>query len=131
MQISFSIKTNKKQEIVDITSRVREIVDKSDIEFGHCLVYVPHTTCSIIINETSDKLVCEDVLSSLNKLIPEHDNYKHDKVDNNASAHIKSALLGSSKIVPIQNGLLQLGKFQGVALVEFDGPRERKIIVSI
>ncbi len=131
MQIAFAIKTSKKQEIVDITNKVKEIVDKSDVEFGKCLVYAPHTTCAVIINESFDASVCEDILNSLDHLIPEHAKYEHNKIDNNAPAHFKSTLLGASKEIPIQNGLLQLGKYQGIALAEFDGPRERKIIVSI
>jgi len=131
MQINIEVKTTKKEEIVDITEKVKDIVKKSDIDEGICLVYVPHATCSVIINENYDKAVCEDILAALNKLIPLHDNYKHDKIDNNAAAHIKAAILGPSQSLPVHDGILQLGQWQGIALAEFDGPRDRKVYINI
>jgi len=131
MQIEFRIKTKRSQEIVNITAQVEAIVKKSKVKEGICLVYVPHATCAVIINENYDPSVCEDIISALNKIIPEHAGYKHDAIDNNAHAHIKSALLGPSKSVPIADGKLQLGRWQGIALAEFDGPRDRNIIVKI
>lgn len=125
------IKTTKKQEITDITSEVKEIVKKSKIKEGMCLVYAKHATASIIINENDDPNVGEDILSALNKCIPEHASYKHDCIDNNAAAHIKAAITGPSKIIPIKDSSLDLGRWQGIALAEFDGPRERHVVVQI
>jgi len=129
--MQFSIKTKKRQEIFNITSKVKEIVKKSKVKEGFCCIYVPHATCSVIINENCDSAVCEDIISALNKIVPEHSGWKHDKIDNNAAAHIKSSLIGPSQIVPINAGELQLGRWQGIALAEFDGPRERTVLVEI
>jgi len=131
MQYEFSIKTSKQQEIIDLTNEVKKIVSQSKIKEGICLIYVPHATCAIIINENYDAGVCEDIISALNKVIPLHAGYKHDKVDNNSAAHIKSAIIGPSETVSIKKGNLQLGAWQGIALTEFDGPRKRKVIVKI
>lgn len=131
MQTEFRIKTKKRQEIVDITSQVKDAVKKSKVKEGICLVYVPHATCSIIVNENYDPSVCDDIIKALNKVIPEHAGYKHDAIDNNTHAHIKAAMLGPSESVPIADGKLQLGRWQGIALAEFDGPRDRDIIVKI
>jgi len=131
MQIEFRIKTKKGQEIVDITSQVNDVVKKSKVKEGLCVIYVPHATCAVIINENYDPSVCEDIISALSKAIPEHAGYRHDAIDNNAHAHIKSALLGPSESVPIADGKLQLGRWQGIALAEFDGPRDRSVIVKI
>lgn len=125
------IKTAKKEEIVDITSEVQKVVEKSKIKEGLCLVYAKHATAAIIINENADLGVCEDIISSLKKIVPEHANYKHDCIDNNASSHIKSSLVGPGKVIPVKNNHLELGRWQGIALAEFDGPRERQIIVQI
>jgi len=128
---TFTVKTKKKQEIVDITNEVQKVAAASKLKEGICSIYVPHATCSIIINENYDPAVCEDILAALNKLIPEHAGYKHDAIDNNAAAHLKSTLLGPCQLVPVKEGKILLGKWQGIALAEFDGPRERRVIVSI
>ncbi len=129
--MQFTIKTSKREEIIDITEKVKEIVDKaSDEDSKACLVYVPHATCSIIVNENCDKNVCEDILEFLRKQVPKGI-WKHDKSDGNADSHIKASIIGPSQIIPIQNGFLQLGKWQGIALAEFDGPKEREVIVKI
>ncbi len=127
----FRVKTSKKEEIVDITDKVSEIVNKSSVKKGLCCIYAKHATAAIVINENYDPAVCEDILTALSKIVPEHAGYKHNCVDNNATAHIKSALIGPGKVIPIADGRLQLGKWQGIALAEFDGPREREIIVEI
>lgn len=129
--MEFAIKTSKREEIVDVTEEVERIVDRaSDEDSKACLIYVPHATCAIIINENYDGAVCDDILAFLKKQIPSGI-WKHDAVDDNADAHIKASIIGPSQIVPIHEGKLQLGKWQGIALAEFDGPRERKIIVKI
>src|SRR3989338_1931983 len=131
MQEIISIKTKNKEEIVDITPQVKEIVQKSKAKEGICLVYAKHATAAIIINENADSGVCEDILTTLKKLVPEHGDYKHNCIDNNAVSHIKSSLIGPGKIIPIKNGNLEFGTWQGIALAEFDGPRERQIVVQI
>ena len=127
----FTIKTEQREEIVDITSEVEELIEKNaDKNSKAVLIYVPHATCAIIINENYDKAVCRDILAFLKKQIPAGI-WEHDKIDNNADAHIKSSIIGPSQIIPIENEKLQLGRWQGIALAEFDGPKERKVIVKI
>lgn len=129
--MEFTIKTTKREEIVDITREVKKIVSENTVRDSKmCLVYVPHATCSVIINENYDEAVCRDILKFLKKQIPAGI-WEHDKVDNNADAHVKAALLGPSQVIPIENSKLQLGRWQGIAVGEFDGPRERKVIIKI
>lgn len=129
--MEFTIKTSKREEIIDITKEIEKIVDRlSDENSDACLVYVPHATCAVIVNENYDPAVCEDILAFLKKQIPAGI-WRHDKTDGNADAHIKASLLGPSQTIPIQDGKLQLGRWQNIALAEFDGPRERRIIVKI
>ena len=127
--MEFIIKTGRKEEIIDITKQVEEIVSKNK-EGKACLIYCPHATCAIIINENYDKAVQEDILNYLKKQIPQGI-WKHDNNDGNADSHIKASIIGPSQLVPIGQGNLQLGTWQNIALAEFDGPRERKIIVKI
>ncbi|MBM3234573.1 YjbQ family protein [Candidatus Pacearchaeota archaeon] len=127
--MEFSIKTEKREEVVDITKKVEEIVDRAgDEDSKACLIFVPHTTCSLIISE--DNGVYEDLIDFLDKLIP-RGKWEHDKTDNNADAHLKSNILGSHKLIPIDNGKLVRGEWQNICLAEFDGPRERRVIVKI
>jgi len=127
----FKINTKKKQELVDITDEIKSIVKESDVKSGICVVYVPHATAGILINENYDKSVCDDIINKLNDIVPKHENYQHDAVDNNAHAHIKASVIGPSEIIIIKDKNLLLGTWQGIALAEFDGPRERKIFVKI
>ncbi len=120
------IKTNKKEELVDITELVE---NKIKIQNGLINVYVKHTTAAIIINENYDPNICTDILTCLSKLIP-RGIWLHDKIDNNASAHIKASILGPSETIPIKNKKLQLGQWQSIMFVELDGPRTRKIILK-
>ncbi|MDP3027289.1 MAG: secondary thiamine-phosphate synthase enzyme YjbQ [Nanoarchaeota archaeon] len=129
--MEFTIKSTKREEIVDITKEVEKIVDRaSDADSKACLVYALHSTCAVLVNENYDKAVCEDILTYLKKQSPSGI-WKHDAVANNGDAHIKASIIGPSQLIPIQEGKLQLGKWQNIALAEFDGPRERKIIVKI
>jgi len=123
-----NIKTNKKQEIVDITSKVSEIV--RDVKEGNVLVYVPHATAAVIINENYDPNICDDLLEALDKIIPS-ECWRHDKVDNNGAAHIKAAILGPSENVIVKDGKLMLGTWQSLMLVDLDGPRNRKVFVKV
>ncbi len=127
----FIVKTEKKQEIIDISDRVSEIVKKSKIDDGICLIYAKHATASIIINENYDPNVGVDILAALDRIIPPHADYKHNCIDNNAAAHIKAAITGPGKIVPIKDSKMQLGQWQSITLAEFDGPRERSVVVEI
>jgi len=122
--------STKKQEIIDITKEIKDIVSESSIKQGFCLVYTPHATCAVIINENYDPNVTQDILKSLNNLVPEG-KWLHDKVDNNGAAHIKAAILGPSEIIPIINGKLALGQWQNCMLADFDGPKQRNIFVEI
>ncbi|MEK6717503.1 MAG: secondary thiamine-phosphate synthase enzyme YjbQ [candidate division NC10 bacterium] len=126
----FIVRTNKKQEMVDITERVADLVKQSRVSDGICLVYVPHATAAVAINENADPNVCEDILEALANLIPEG-RWRHDRIDNNAAAHIKATLLGPSQAVQVRGGRLRLGTWQSVMLVELDGPRERSVIVEV
>lgn len=126
----FSIKTNKREEIIDITEKIQNLLKKSKIKNGICLIYVPHTTAAIIINENYDEAVCRDIIKWLKQQIP-YGIWEHDKIDNNADAHIKSSLLGVDRFLIIKDGKLLLGKWQGIGFVELNGPRERKINIAI
>ncbi len=126
----FIVRTNKKQEMVDITERVADLVKQSRVSDGICLVYVPHATAAVAINENADPNVCEDILEALANLVPEG-RWRHDRIDNNAAAHIKATLLGPSQAVPVRGGRLRLGTWQSVMLVELNGPRERSVIVEV
>lgn len=132
------INTKKKEEIIDITDKVKEII--SDLirkeekivcnkKTRACLVSGKHTTCAIWLNEVNEPNLCSDLLDFLGKTI--QGRWKHKCDRDNADAHIKSSLIGLQKILPIENGKLNLGTWQRIALIEFDGPRERKIDVEI
>jgi secondary thiamine-phosphate synthase enzyme len=129
---TITLSTAKKHELIDITSEVGEIVNSSKVKDGICFLYVPHATAALTINENADPNIQTDIIKAINKIVPEHDNYLHDSIDNNAAAHIKSTLIGVSKAIPIKNSQLQLGTWQDIFLCEFDGPRSnRKIVVEI
>lgn len=130
MQSEFHIRSHSKCEMLDITGRVAEIVRQSKMAEGICSVYVTHATAAIVINENADPNVCEDVLDALDKLIPEGV-WRHDRVDNNAAAHIKSAILGPGGTIPVREGRLVLGTWQAIMLVELDGPRDRRVVVTV
>lgn len=131
MQQEIFLSTSKKQELIDITDKVNLLIKKSKIKNGICNIFTAHATAAIIINENYDPHICLDLLDALNKLIPSGI-WRHDRIDSNADSHIKSAILGPSETIPIKNGKLELGTWQGIAFVELDGPRNhRKIIVTI
>lgn len=128
----FTVSTQEARQCLDVTSQVQEIVRKSGVRSGLCHVMVMHTTAALVINENDDPNVGVDLLTALDRAIPDHDGYLHDQVDNNAHAHIKSAILGPSETIAVENGELQLGTWQGVLLVELDGPRRhRRIAVQV
>ncbi len=123
------VRTTKHTSFVNITNQVREIVKGYGIKSGLCLVYVPHTTACVFINEGADPEVIRDIAYAVEKLIPWRDDYAHS--EGNSAAHIRSALIGNSRIVPIENGDLALGTWEAIFLADFDGPRERKVIVRV
>ncbi len=129
MTIIKQVVTKERIEMVDITSLVRSVVKSSPIKDGAVIVYSPHTTAGITINENSDPSVKRDILEKLNQLVPYRDNYSH--LEGNADAHIKASLIGSSVIVPVKDKELLFGTWQGIFFCEFDGPRNRKIIIQL
>jgi secondary thiamine-phosphate synthase enzyme len=120
-----TIKTNSKTEMVDITDKVQESVQSNGISNGICLVYVPHTTAAVTINENADPTVKSDILGMLNTIVPWQADYRH--LEGNAAAHIKSTIVGASEFIGVENGRLVLGTWQGIFFCEFDGPRTRKV----
>ncbi len=130
VDMDFSISTKDRNQMVDITSRVRLAVEQSGITNGDVIVYCPHTTSAITINENADPDVPHDILLTLTQLIPHHiAGYRH--CEGNSDAHCKSSLLGCSELVLLKNKSLCLGTWQGIFFCEFDGPRTRRVIVQI
>ncbi len=121
--------TAKHFEFVDITERVREFVRQNEVQEGMCVIYVPHTTAAVTINENADPSVKDDILSKFAELVPWNGKYTH--LEGNSAAHILSTIVGVSETVPIHNGDLTLGTWQGIYFCEFDGPRTRHLIVTI
>ena len=130
MTTELRIRTKHKREMIDLTPQVAEIVRDSGVAEGLCNVYVAHATAAVVVNENDDPNVCVDTLDALDKLIPAGV-WRHDRVDGNAASHIQAAILGPSETIPVQQGSLLLGTWQAVMLVELDGPRERRIVVTI
>ncbi|MGB9721044.1 MAG: secondary thiamine-phosphate synthase enzyme YjbQ [bacterium] len=123
------ISTKNRNELVDITSEIKRIIDKHKIKNGVVHIFCPHTTAAITINENYDPSVKEDITNALEKLIPYRGNYSH--TEGNADAHIKAAIVGSSRTLFIEDGRLAFGTWQGIFFCEFDGPRTREIWVKI
>jgi secondary thiamine-phosphate synthase enzyme len=124
-----TVKTKSRTDLIDITSDVQNTVRSSGIADGLCLVYVPHTTAAITINESADPSVKDDILMILNEIVPWEAKYRH--LEGNSPAHVKSTLVGASELVAIENGRLVLGTWQGIFFCEFDGPRNRKLHINI
>jgi len=125
---TIELQTQSKQEFFDLTSRVKEMMRASGVQKGLCIVYVPHTTAAVTINENADPSVKKDIIETLNKVIPEVLPYSH--LEGNSPAHIKASLVGPSISLIIENGDLVLGTWQGIFFCEFDGPRRRKVCVQ-
>ena len=124
-----TIQSHKQVELIEITSKIRQVVAESKIMDGIAVLYVPHTTAAVTINENADPDVTVDMINGLNKLIPLHDSYRH--LEGNSAAHIKTSLLGASETILIQDGELLLGTWQGIYFCEFDGPRRRKLHLKL
>ncbi len=127
---TIKIKSSRRSELIEITREVEKVVVKSKISEGICVVFVPHTTAGVLINENCDPSVSEDILSRLNELAPlSLGTYTH--TEGNSDAHIKSSLVGATLFVLISRNEIVLGKWQGIFFAEFDGPREREIFVNV
>ena len=125
---NIALQTHKHCEFIDVTRRVQEAVAECGLGEGAVMVFVPHTTAGITINENADPSVVDDLLDNLQRLVPEHGNYRHS--EGNSDAHCKASLMGSSVLVPVKSGKLVLGTWQGIYFCEFDGPRSRKFQVA-
>ena len=129
MLFPIEISTHSRTELVDITEEIRRVIKKSAVKSGTCIIYVPHTTAAVTINENYDPSVCEDIVSTLNRFVPHSAHYAH--TEGNADAHIKAAIVGSSRTVFFEDGKILFGTWQGIFFYEFDGPRRRKVLVKI
>ncbi len=124
----FTVRTDSRQQMIDVTDRVQEAVAQSGVREGICMVFVPHTTAAVTINENADPSVRRDMLMEIDKIVPLDDGYDHD--EGNSAAHLKSSLFGCSCLVAVEGGRLALGTWQGIYFCEFDGPRTRKVQVT-
>jgi secondary thiamine-phosphate synthase enzyme len=131
MTETFEIETETPEQSIDVTERVREIVKRAGVERGTVQVMVLHSTAAIVVNETADPNIGRDVLRALGEIAPRQNDWLHDRIDDNAHSHVKASLLGPSELVPIVNGELLLGTWQGIWLFEFDGPRMRRVAVHV
>lgn len=127
--ITLNIRTDSHTQMKDITSLIQDEVRKSGVRDGLCMVFIPHTTAAVTINENADPDVVRDMNMELSKIIPWEDGYHH--MEGNSAAHLKSSLVGASEHIIIEDGRLLLGTWQGVYFCEYDGPRHRKAIVKI
>lgn len=126
---TIEVSTNSRVQFVDITAKVKDKIQQSGIKSGIAIVYVPHTTAGVTINEAADPSVVDDINTKLSKLVPVNENYKH--AEGNSDAHIKTTLVGSSIHIIIADGKPVLGTWQGVFFCEFDGPRRRKVHIKV
>ena len=124
-----SIKTRARADFQDITPKVQELVESNGIESGVCHVFVPHTTAGITLNEHADPSVVEDIAAQLEAIAPQHSKYRH--LEGNAPAHIKASVVGNSETLLVEGEKLLLGTWQGIFFCEFDGPRNRTVLVKI
>ncbi len=120
-----TVKTGSRTEFVDITADIQKALSAADVQNGLCMVYVPHTTAAVTINESADPSVKKDILMILNRVVPWQAEYRH--LEGNSPAHVKSTIVGASELVMVENGRLLLGTWQGIFFCEFDGPRTRKV----
>ncbi|MGM0501770.1 MAG: secondary thiamine-phosphate synthase enzyme YjbQ [Bacillota bacterium] len=129
MFTQFEVETKQHDQLVDITKKITKIIEQWHIKNGSCLVFVPHTTAAVTINESADSSVKRDILSKLKDIVPWQDDYEH--LEGNSAAHIKASLFGNSENIIVKEGSPVLGTWQGIFLAEFDGPRTRKIKVKL
>lgn len=124
-----NLQTNSQIEMIDITASVQAVIDSEKISKGLCIIFSPHTTAAITINENADPDVQRDIIVALDRAVPVSANYRH--TEGNSAAHVKSSLVGASELVIIEKGRLVLGTWQSIFFCEFDGPRSRKALISI
>lgn len=124
-----TVKSTKRTEFIDVTDDVQRLINKQNFSNGYIIVYVPHTTAAVMINEGADPAVQRDIIKKLNELVPLNENYSH--AEGNSDAHIKASLIGSSEMILIENGVMQLGTWQHLFFFEGDGPRNRTLYVGI
>lgn len=129
MLYRLSVRTGGKVDFQDITGTVRDTISSSGVNNGVCHVFVPHTTAGITINEYADPSVVQDIMAQLDKMVPQHNRYRH--MEGNSPAHIKASLVGSSQTLFVEDGKPVLGTWQGVFFCEFDGPRNRSLLIKI
>ena len=128
---TIKVKSNKREELINITEQVIAKLEQSDIENGICVLFSSHTTCGLLINENADPMVSKDIIIGLNMFLPKDGISEFRHVEGNSPAHIKTSLVGQSQILLIEDSQLVLGTWQGIFLAEFDGPRERKVLMKI
>ena len=127
---TLTVSTRDRDQFVEITRQIQAVVDKTEIQSGHVIVYVPHTTAGVTINENADPDVVHDMLKQLDEMVPwRQPFYRH--AEGNSASHVKASMMGSSVTVLIEAGKLVLGTWQGIYFCEFDGPRTRKVHVQI
>ena len=127
--ITLPIKTTSHTQMLDITRQIQDAVTESGVKSGICTIFIPHTTAAVTINENADPDVVRDFTMEINKIVPWEDGYHH--MEGNSAAHLKSSMIGFSEQVIIEDGRLVLGVWQGIYFCEYDGPRNRKVIVKI
>lgn len=126
---TFKVKTQKRAEFIDVTDMVRRAVAESGVTEGICCACAPHTTAGVTINESADPAVQADILRKLEEIVPRDDRYRHS--EGNSDSHIKASMMGASAVIPIQSGRLALGTWQAIYFCEFDGPRDRTLLVQV
>ena len=124
-----NVRTNRREELINITPLVKNILSRSGMKKGACIVFVPHTTAGVTINENADPDVPRDLLMGLSTIVPQSLPFKHG--EGNSDAHLKATLLGSSVNIPVEDGRLVLGTWQGIFFCEFDGPRSRRVYIQL
>jgi secondary thiamine-phosphate synthase enzyme len=129
-QEEFEIKSSRRREIIDVTEEVERIVEGSKIKNGLCLIFLPHATSAIIFEEDEPGLI-EDMENFLEKIFPKGVGYKHDRIDDNADAHLASGFIGQSRIYPVKDGEIVRGTWQRALVIELDGPRRREVFVTV
>lgn len=127
--ITITVKTTSQTEMIDITAEIQAVLRDEKLNNGLCMLYVPHTTAGITINESADPSVKRDILMVLNQMVPWKADYRH--MEGNSPAHVKSSLVGSSELIAVQDGRLVLGTWQGIFYCDFDGPRTRKLHIKL
>jgi len=123
------VKSSRKNELIEITSQIKMAIESSKVHKGICIIFCPHTTAGLTINEAFDPSVKDDIIFSLNKISPDYREFRH--AEGNSDGHVKASLTGSSLHLIIEDGILKLGQWQGIYFAEFDGPRSREVWVKV